>query len=90
MAELQGLQLKNTELGQHNAEVVAVVVDPVEQNAKVVEQLKLSYRIVADTEHADGFVPRVYAHENVACGSDHRVNFERSIRSQSRRQDRLP
>jgi peroxiredoxin len=50
MAELQGLQLRIDELGRHNTEVVAVVVDPVEKNAKVVEHLKLSYRIVADTE----------------------------------------
>jgi len=50
MAELQGLQLRMEELSEHGAEVVAVVVDPVEQNAKVVEQLELSYRIVADTE----------------------------------------
>ena len=50
MAELQGLQLKMDDLSRHNTEVVAVVVDPVEKNAEVVEQLELSYRIVADTE----------------------------------------
>jgi peroxiredoxin len=64
MGELQGLQLKIDELKRHDAEVVAVVVDPVEQNATVVEQLGLSYRILADPElqvidaydvrHADG------------------------------------
>lgn len=27
------------------------MVDPVEQNAKVVEELKLSFRILADAEH---------------------------------------
>ncbi len=40
-------------------------------------------------EHADGSVPRVHANENVACGSDHRVNPKRSIQPQPRRQDWL-
>ena len=47
-------------------------------------------RIVANSEHADGSVPRVHANENVACGSDHRVNRKRSIQPQPRRLDWLP
>jgi peroxiredoxin len=48
MAELQGLQLRIDEFRRHGSEVVAVVVDPVEQNAEVVKGLGLSYRILAD------------------------------------------
>ena len=47
---MQGLQLKTAELAQHSARVLAVVVDPVEQNAKLVQQLSLSFPILADTE----------------------------------------
>jgi peroxiredoxin len=50
MAELQGLQLKMAELEQHGATVLGVVVDPVTQNAEVVQQLGLSYSILADPE----------------------------------------
>ncbi len=46
--------------------------------------------IVANTEHADGSVPRVHANENVACGSDHCVNRKRSIQRQPRRQRLAP
>ena len=35
---------------EHAAEVVAVVVDPVEQNAKLADGLNLSFPILADTE----------------------------------------
>ena len=31
-------------------------------------------RIVANTEYADGSFARLHANEDVACGSDHRVN----------------
>jgi peroxiredoxin len=48
--ELQGLQLNIDALRRHHAEVVAVVVDPVSQNAEVATQLGLSYRILSDPE----------------------------------------
>jgi peroxiredoxin len=48
MVELQGLQLEQPEFTRRNSEVVAVVVDPVEQNAQVVRDLGLGYRILAD------------------------------------------
>jgi peroxiredoxin len=48
MFELQGLQLEQREFTQRNTEVVAIVVDPVEQNAHVVRDLGLDYRILAD------------------------------------------
>src|SRR5262245_11682133 len=48
MLELQGLQLEQPEFTRRNTEVVAVVVDPVEQNAQVVRDLELGYRILAD------------------------------------------
>jgi peroxiredoxin len=38
------------ELERQGTQVLAVVVDPVEQNAKVVEQLGLSFPILADTQ----------------------------------------
>jgi peroxiredoxin len=50
MAELRGLQLRIDDFKRHEAEVLAVVVDPVEQNAEVAEQLELSYRILADPD----------------------------------------
>ncbi|MBI3784664.1 MAG: redoxin domain-containing protein [Deltaproteobacteria bacterium] len=50
MAELQGLQLKTTDLKQHDTDVVAVVVDPVERNALVIRELKLSFPILADSD----------------------------------------
>lgn len=50
MAELQGLQLKIDEFKRYGTELLAVVVDPVQQNAEVVNQLGLSYRIVSDPE----------------------------------------
>jgi peroxiredoxin len=48
MWELQGLQLKQEEFTRRNTEILAVVVDPVEQNAQVVRDLGLGYRILAD------------------------------------------
>ncbi|MBM4268921.1 MAG: redoxin domain-containing protein [Deltaproteobacteria bacterium] len=48
MAELQGLQLEIDELEGRGAEVLAVAVDPVAQNAEVVRQLGLDYRILSD------------------------------------------
>ena len=45
------MQLKTTDLKQHGADIVAVVGDSVEENAKVVRELKLSFPILADTEH---------------------------------------
>lgn len=50
MAELQGLQLRINELKEHNAVVLAIVVDPTAKNAEVVEQLGLSYSILSDPE----------------------------------------
>jgi peroxiredoxin Q/BCP len=50
MAELQGLQLRHDDFAGRGAEILAVVVDPVQKNAEVVRELGLSYRIVADPE----------------------------------------
>ena len=49
MSELQGLQLSLPEFTTRNTEVVAIVVDPVDQNGRVVADLGLGYRILADT-----------------------------------------
>lgn len=48
MAELQGLQLRMDDFKRLGATVLAVAVDPVEQNADVVRQLDLDYRILSD------------------------------------------
>jgi peroxiredoxin len=50
MAELQGLQLKIDDFKRYDAAVLAVVVDPVEKNAEVVQHLGLSYPILSDPE----------------------------------------
>jgi len=50
MAELRGLQLRIADFKRQGAEVLAVVVDPVDQNAEVVKQLGLSYRILSDVD----------------------------------------
>ena len=50
MAELRGLQLRIDDFKKLGAELLGVVVDPVAQNAEVVEQLGLSYRILSDPE----------------------------------------
>ena len=50
MAELQGLQRKSAELAQYGAKVFGIVVDPVSKNAEVVQELGLSYSVLADPE----------------------------------------
>jgi len=48
MFELQGLQLRQSEFDRRNTQIVGVVVDTPEQNAEVVRDLGLGYRIVSD------------------------------------------
>jgi peroxiredoxin len=48
MTELHGLQLRRAELEARGAKLVAVSVDPVEQNREVAERLKLDYPILSD------------------------------------------
>lgn len=48
MFELQGLQLRQSEFDRRNTQIVGVVVDTPEQNAQVVRDLGLGYRIVSD------------------------------------------
>jgi len=50
MSELQGLQLHNAAFAARNCEILAVVVDPVERNAKVVADLGLDFRILSDPD----------------------------------------
>ena len=50
MWELQGLQLQRDAFTRRDTEIVAVVVDPVEQNAQVVRDLGLDYRILSDPQ----------------------------------------
>ena len=50
MFELQGLQLRHTDFAQRNTEILGLVVDPVDENAEVVRDLGLSYRILADPQ----------------------------------------
>ena len=50
MLELRGLQLKRDEFTRRNTDIVAIVVDPVEQNAQVVRDLGLGYRILSDPQ----------------------------------------
>jgi peroxiredoxin len=50
MAELQGLQLSGEDFTRRGAQIIAVVVDPVEKNAEVVRDLGLGYRILSDPE----------------------------------------
>lgn len=48
MAELQGLQSRIADFERHRVRILAVAVDPVEQNAEVVKNLELGYRVLAD------------------------------------------
>ncbi|GIW42338.1 MAG: hypothetical protein KatS3mg076_2915 [Candidatus Binatia bacterium] len=50
MSELQGLQLNIDEFRKRDCEILAVVVDPPETNAKVVADLGLEYRVLSDPE----------------------------------------
>src|SRR5215468_5942743 len=50
MWELQGLQLRHDEFARRDTEILAVVVDPVEQNAHVVRDLGLRYRVLSDPD----------------------------------------
>ncbi len=50
MSELRGLQLRIDGFRELGAEVMAVVIDPVEENRKVVERLGLDYPILADPD----------------------------------------
>ena len=50
MAELQGLQLRHDDFTGRGAQILAVVVDPMQKNAEVVRDLGLSYRVLADPE----------------------------------------
>jgi peroxiredoxin len=52
MWELQGLQLRRSDFAKRNTEILALVVDPVEQNAQVVRDLGLEYRVLADPQLA--------------------------------------
>jgi len=52
MWELQGLQLRRSDFATRNPEIVALVVDSVEQNAQVVRDLGLEYRILSDPQLA--------------------------------------
>jgi len=48
MFELQGLQLRQGDFSRRNTEIVGLAVDTPEQNAQVVRDLGLGYRIVSD------------------------------------------
>jgi peroxiredoxin len=50
MSELQGLQLRASELRSLGAEVVAVCVDPPERNAEVRARLRLDFPILSDPQ----------------------------------------
>ena len=50
MAELQGLQSRVGEFRGRGADIIAISVDPVEQNADVATKLGLSYRVLSDPE----------------------------------------
>jgi peroxiredoxin len=50
MSELQGLQLRIDEFRELGAEVMAVCVDPPEQNAEVIARMGLDYAILSDPE----------------------------------------
>jgi peroxiredoxin len=52
MLELQGLQLRNSDFTARNTEILALVVDSVEQNAQVVGDLGLEYRVLSDPQLA--------------------------------------
>jgi peroxiredoxin len=48
MYELQGLQLRKADFDRRNTAILAVVVDPVEENAKVVRDVGLDYHVLSD------------------------------------------
>jgi len=50
MFELQGLQLRKDDFDRRNTAVLAVVVDPVEQNAAVVRDVGLGFHVVSDPQ----------------------------------------
>jgi len=50
MFELQGLQLRKADFDRRNTAVLAVVVDPVEQNAGVVRDVGLEYHVLSDPD----------------------------------------
>ena len=50
MSELRGLQLRASDFQAAGAKLVAVSVDPVEQNRAVVERLGLSFPVLSDPE----------------------------------------
>jgi len=50
MLELQGLQSRYGEFRGRGADILAISVDPVEENAKVAANLGLSYRVLSDPE----------------------------------------
>jgi peroxiredoxin len=50
MSELRGLQLRASDFQAAGAKLVAVSVDPVEQNRGVVERLGLSFPVLSDPE----------------------------------------
>ena len=52
MSELQGLQSRIDEIRALDAEVLAICVDPVEKNRKVVDHYGLVFPVLADTELA--------------------------------------
>lgn len=52
MWELQGLQLRRGDFAKRNTEILALVVDSAEENAQVVRDLGLEYRILSDPQLA--------------------------------------
>ncbi len=50
MTELHGLQLREQEFAAKGAKLVAVCVDPVQQNRKVAERLGLGFPILSDPD----------------------------------------
>jgi peroxiredoxin len=70
MAELQGLQLNKAEFDRRDTAIFAVAVDPVDDNARVVEQLGLGYQILADPELA---AVDAYGVRHDDAGPDHPI-----------------
>ncbi len=52
MFELQGLQLRKDDFDRRGTAVMAVVVDPVEDNAAVVRDVGLGYHVLSDSQLA--------------------------------------
>jgi peroxiredoxin len=50
MSELRGLQLNVDEFRGRDCDILAIVTDPPDKNAKVVADLGLDFRILADPE----------------------------------------